>query len=288
VTQGAQLKAATYREDLHQKLYSALGIEGQNVPTQVEEPKIPIQVKAIRTHEEPYAAKKSPSMDTGHKKVPPQKDLMRSLVCFHCQKKGHYVRNCHTRRHAIKNISTPSTVPVTSATPANCFSVLKEETYLSTTTVAPVLAPKLLDAKEIKKRTFNAHKIREITTKIQKLPTSERIWLVEHLKPKPRPKFSAEQIKAALPEITKTYIDKQKLKLLHQALPERDIGTDKHMALIKAMNIQGAILGQYMTVKNFVRIQFPLLHYRGQAEEGALLDSGATENFVDTDTVKRL
>jgi len=150
------------------------------------------------------------------------------------------------------------------------------------------LAPKLLDAKEIKKRTFDAHKIREITMKIQKLPTTECIRLVEHLKPKLRPKFSAEQIKATLPEIVKTYTDKQKLKLLHQALPEGDISIDKHMALIKAMNIQGAILGQYMSVKNYVRAQFPLLYYRGQSEGSALLDSSATENFVDTNTVKRL
>jgi len=90
VTQGAQMKAATYREDLRQKLYMVLGIKGQSAPTQVKEPKVPIYVKAIRTHEEPYAFKKSLSTDTGHKKVPPQKDLMRSLVCFHCQKKNHY------------------------------------------------------------------------------------------------------------------------------------------------------------------------------------------------------
>jgi len=98
-TQRAQMKTATYREDLRQKLYKALGIKRQSiptqvqelkVPTQVEELKVPIYVKAIRTHEEPYAFKKSPSTDTGHKKVPPQKDLMRSLVCFHCQKKNHY------------------------------------------------------------------------------------------------------------------------------------------------------------------------------------------------------
>jgi len=98
VTQRAQ--AATYRENLCQKLYSALGIKGQSTPTQVKEPKVPTQVeelkvpihvKAIRTHEEPYAFKKSPSTDTGYKKVPPQKDLMQSLVCFYCQKKGHYV-----------------------------------------------------------------------------------------------------------------------------------------------------------------------------------------------------
>ena len=150
------------------------------------------------------------------------------------------------------------------------------------------MVPKLLDAKEIKKHTFDAYKIREITMKIQKLPTSECIWLVEHLKPKPKPKFSVEQIEAALPDIAKSYTDKQKLKLLYQALPEGDIGTEKHMALIKAMNIQGAILGQYMALKNFVRIQFPLLHYRGPTEKGTLLDSGATENFINANTVKRL
>jgi len=138
-------------------LYMALGVKGQNAPIQVQEPKVPTQVKelkvpiyvkAIRTHEEPYAFKKKPSTDTGHKKVPSQKDLIRSLVCFHCQKKGHYARNCRTRRRTIKNISAPSTTPVT---PANRFSVLEEETCLSTATVAPILAPKLLDAKEIKK-----------------------------------------------------------------------------------------------------------------------------------------
>jgi len=154
VTQGAQLKAATYREDLCQKLYLALGIKGQSTPNQVKELKVPIQIRAIRTHEEPYATKKSPATDIGHKKVPPQKDLMRSLVCFHCQKKGHYAWNCHTRRHAIKNISALSTAPVTPVTPANRFSILEEEMCLSTTTVVPVLVPKLLDAKEIKKRTL--------------------------------------------------------------------------------------------------------------------------------------
>jgi len=76
--------------------------------------------------------------------------------------------------------------------------------------------------------------------------------------------------------------------MLHQTLPEKDLGTDKHMALIKAMKIQGTMFGQYMSLKNYVRVQFPLLHYRGQSEESALLDSGATESFINSETVKRL
>ena len=41
-------------------------------------------------------------------------------------------------------------------------------------------------------------------------------------------------------------------------------------------------------MKNFVRINFVLSHYRGQAEETALLNSGATENFIDHATITRL
>jgi len=44
----------------------------------------------------------------------------------------------------------------------------------------------------------------------------------------------------------------------------------------------------YFSLKNYVQINFTLSHYQGQAEESALLDSGATENFVDHATVARL
>jgi len=36
---------------------------------------------------------------------------------------------------------------------------------------------------------------------------------------------------------------------------------------------------------NAIRIPFQFKHYQGQAEETALLDSGATENFMDFKTV---
>jgi len=41
-------------------------------------------------------------------------------------------------------------------------------------------------------------------------------------------------------------------------------------------------------MKNFVQINFVLSHYQGQAEEIALLDSGATENLINHTTVTRL
>ena len=101
------------------------------------------------------------------------------------------MRNCHTRHWAAKIGSAQSTTPVTPVTPANPFSILEEETCISTTTVVPALSPKLLDAKEIKRCTFYADKIREITTKIQKLPVKEQAKLKELLAPKP--KFMVKQ-----------------------------------------------------------------------------------------------
>jgi len=44
----------------------------------------------------------------------------------------------------------------------------------------------------------------------------------------------------------------------------------------------------YISRLNNIQINFVLSHYRGQAEEIALLDTGATENFIDYKTVARL
>ena len=44
----------------------------------------------------------------------------------------------------------------------------------------------------------------------------------------------------------------------------------------------------YISKVNSIRIKFPLTHYRGTAEEWALLDSGATENFINAKTVIKM
>ena len=41
----------------------------------------------------------------------------------------------------------------------------------------------------------------------------------------------------------------------------------------------------YISRRNAIEIPFSLSHYQGMAEETALLDSGATENFIDHTTV---
>jgi hypothetical protein len=44
----------------------------------------------------------------------------------------------------------------------------------------------------------------------------------------------------------------------------------------------------YINKQNSIKLPFSLYTYRGKAEETALVDSGATENFVDYKTVARL
>ena len=44
----------------------------------------------------------------------------------------------------------------------------------------------------------------------------------------------------------------------------------------------------YISKINSIQIKFPLLHYKEMAEEWALLDSGATENFIDSKMVIKL
>ena len=44
----------------------------------------------------------------------------------------------------------------------------------------------------------------------------------------------------------------------------------------------------FVNRSNSVNIKVAFSHYRGKAEETALLDSGATENFIDHTTVVKL
>ena len=107
----------------------------------------------------------------GHYVVPPTKDLKRSRECFHCHNKGHYARNCRTRKKAICEVS-PATIRTTNVINDNHYKALKEENLekpqLPTSTQftkaiqnlnhsmltmkqpAPPQGTKHLDAKEIK------------------------------------------------------------------------------------------------------------------------------------------
>jgi hypothetical protein len=74
------------------------------------------------------------------------------------------------------------------------------------------------------------------------------------------------------------------LDILDQLVPNSMWGTPKHMALLTEMGIDSVLVSK----RNSIHIPFKLHHFRGTSEETALLDTGATESFIDVGTVKRL
>jgi acetylglutamate synthase len=74
------------------------------------------------------------------------------------------------------------------------------------------------------------------------------------------------------------------LDILDQLVPNSMWGTSKHMALLTEMGINSVIVSK----RNSIHVPFKLHHFRGTSEETALLDTRATESFIDVGTVKRL
>jgi len=44
----------------------------------------------------------------------------------------------------------------------------------------------------------------------------------------------------------------------------------------------------FVNKSNSIQLKVPITHYRGTAEENILLDTGATDNFIDQTTVDKL
>jgi hypothetical protein len=75
-----------------------------------------------------------------------------------------------------------------------------------------------------------------------------------------------------------------RLDILDQLVPNSMWGTPKHMALLMEMGIDSVLISK----RNSIHVPFKLHHFRGTSEETALLNTGATESFINISTVKRL
>jgi len=131
---------------------------------------------------------------------------------------------------------------------ANCFDALQEEN-LDTTSPAPAPVPKLLDAKRIKEL---------ITANATKLDMQTQLKLIKLCK-SPAPVTTSCKL-ATPPDINAITIGQ---------------GIDE-------------LNSAFVNKSNSVQTSFPLMHYRGIDMELALLDSGATENFIDHATATQL
>jgi len=143
-----------------------------------------------------------------------------------------------------------------------------------------------LDAKEIKKRTLpTASKINELAEAIKKFSKPERIRLAKIVRDqikKPQEAPSANLLTTTLELKMSTMDENTRTKLFHKTVPHEYYGTDKFRAYQEAFQINGA----YIPRLNHIYVPFEITHYKGKAKEQALLDTGATENFIDQETVQ--
>ena len=75
-----------------------------------------------------------------------------------------------------------------------------------------------------------------------------------------------------------------RLEILDQLVPQDMWGTPKHTALLTEMGIDAAAISR----RNSIQVPFQLHHGKGIANETALLDTGATESFINVNTVNCL
>jgi len=262
----------------------------------------------------------------GHKHVPLPDKLIRSKECFHCHKKGHYTCNCqvkrrinHDRKEVAKICSMRShpdmgILPMDQLTKriqenksANSFDVLKEETLDQTSSVP---TPKLLDTKRIKEL-IAAHKQKSVPTlsdikevqefvknNAHKFDKATRKEIIKLCKPKSKStvkqledahaysksKPSAQQVGDALKEQIQTMDEDTKIRTLNELIPKAGFSIQKIEALAKTFGLDSVFVNK----SNSVQIEFAVISYKRETKEIGLLDTRATENFIDSETVKKL
>ena len=120
------------REQHNQKLREALYkvFKVKQLPT-TGKPAEPLEIKVTSMRIGNAAPRKS-----GHKIVPPSNQLISSRECFHCGKKGHYARQCRTRKKERKQ-EERTTIRTLAISNNNRFQALEQEDALDGPTSIP-------------------------------------------------------------------------------------------------------------------------------------------------------
>jgi len=186
---------------------------------------------------------------------------------------------------------------------ANSFDALKEETLDH--------SPQLLDTKKLEKliannqpsaHTLGPQKIKAIqdciTANAHKFDEATRQKLIKLCKPKtksiaqqlgrahayPKSKPSAQQMGDALKEQIQTMDEDTKIRTLNELIPKNGFSIQKIEALAKTFGLDSVFVNK----SNSVQIEFAVISYKRETKEIGLLNTRATENFIDSETVKKL
>jgi len=88
----------------------------------------------------------------------------------------------------------------------------------------------------------------------------------------------------ALKEQIQTMDEDTKIRMLNELIPKARFSIQKIEALAKTFGLNSVFVNK----SNSVQVQFALISYKRETKEIGLLDTRATENFIDSETVKKL
>jgi len=88
----------------------------------------------------------------------------------------------------------------------------------------------------------------------------------------------------ALKEQIQNMDDDTKIRTLNELIPKAGFSIQKIEALAKTFGLDSVFVNK----SNSVQIKFAVISYKRETKEIGLLDTGATENFIDSETVKKL
>ena len=184
---------------------------------------------------------------------------------------------------------------------ANSFDALKEET-LDHIPLALLDAQKIKELTTAPKHTLGLQKTKAvqefITANAYKFDEATRARIINLCKPKtksitqqledthayPKSKPTAKQMGDVLKGQIQTMDEDTKIRTLNELIPKDGFSIQKIETLAKAFRLDSVFVNK----SNSVQVQFAVISYKQETKEIGLLDTGATENFIDSETIKKL
>jgi len=103
-----------------------------------------------------------------------------------------------------------------------------------------------------------------------------------HAYPKSKP--TVRRLGDALKEQIQTMDEDTKIRMINELIPKNGCDIQKIETLAKTFGLDSVFVNK----SNSVQVQFVVISYKRKTKEIGLLDTGATENFINTETARKL